>query len=286
MKCARCKKKYDDKLPICPHCGEDSEKAPEKIPLRRRTAFTAVVSVLVAVTVASVICLGVFLVIRRVQKGHYDKGWSLLEKGKPLEAIVEFERAGTYSNARDLNELTYKYCLACQLMEDEDWKAAHDLLCDVRDIDKLFMDTAGKIHYIEHCPQSPVTFSLSQVQSASSAQVPIKNLLGNKIGGIDFLRGWSYSNHGRPDLVSSVTIQTGFTSGIVVSVDNDPQVKREGYGFIVPARGQHFAGATSSFNLDFAVTAVSTIQSPSLPNGGRGYPVFGSLTLTIAVSPK
>lgn len=286
MKCARCKKKYDDELPICPYCGKYSEEAPEKKPLRNRTAFTALVYVSVAVTVASVICLGALLVIRRVQKGHYDKGQALLEKGEPLESIVEFKRAGTYSNARDLHELTYKYCLACQLMEDEDWKEAHDLLCDVQEIDESFLDTAGKIHYIEHCPQSPVTFSLAQIQSVPRSNVQVKNLLGEKVSVISFTRGWSYSNHGRPDLVISLQVGS-FSSGIVLAAGADSRYKGDLSTIIVPSTGQRFETTGSSYNYHFTVSDASIIYRPTLPDGSWGRdPVFGSLILTIAVSPK
>ena len=185
--------------------------------------------------------------------------------------------------------MTDLFAKAMSAMDIEDWKEAHSLFKEVQEKSEEFQNVAGRIHFLEHCPKNPMTFSLRQVQGGSGiCSIPVLNLIGEEIDSLTFSRGWSYDNHGRPDYVGSISIRAGVLSRATICTDNDPRVKEEGSLFVVGRTGAAFDLSGSGLNYQFAITDASVIWRPTgFTDISFGYdPIFGSLSLSITATPK
>jgi hypothetical protein len=156
-------------------------------------------------------------------------------------------------------------------------------------VDNGFQEVAGKIDYIEHCPQSPVSFSLWQLLSKAPnvrfTSVEVRNLIGKKIDSISFMPGWTYTDHGGPNLISTVWISVG--SSTILAASGQSRYQKPGQQFVVARPGVQFSMSDGLRNFHFTVTDASVTQNPALPDGGHGSdPIFASLSLEIEVSPK
>lgn len=231
--------------------------------------------------------LTLFFTNRHYQEQHYQAGQSALANEDYPDAIQEFRKAGGYANARDLTDLIVKYNNAIIDMNGSRWKRAYSLLTAISKKDNGFQDVAGKIDNLEWCPQTPIYFYLtSQSGIPGIHTVAIQNLLGETVGGIRVYGGWSYSNLGAPNLMSTINIMTNSGQSLVLAVQDDPKYHKATSGFIVAANGVQLDLADYRYNYHFVIKSVTNINHPSLPDGGSGNPVFGQMTLEIDVSPR
>jgi hypothetical protein len=328
VRCPKCSKDYDDSFAFCPHCGEITpeptkecpycEKVikaeaikcrycradltkPVKKPRKKRHPTRWLKSQITKkrlVISAAIVVLGVGMffsvlgLVRNYQRGHYQAGQRSLANGDWGDAIDEFQAAGGYSNAKDLSELTEKYSTALRRMDSLEWQEAYRLLKEIEEKDDHFQEVAGKLDYLEHCPDNPLSFSLWQIKNTNNCRIPVNNLLGNQMTTVGVYRGWSYANHGRPDYVGSVRIKLGYPTGgvkgAIVSASDDNRVREEGYLFVLGRPGQTFDLSDGARNYHFVITEASVNGRPTgfsdIDYGND--PIFSSLSFSISVSPK
>lgn len=319
MNCPKCEKEYEDSFAFCPHCGEQTPEPtkdcpycnkvikaeavkcrychsdltkPFKKPKKKRHPLVwvkgnltkkrvAILGLILVLVVA--LSLGALGLLRLSQKGHYKEGQEYLSSQKYYEAAEEFKQAGGYSNASDLAFLTTTYNQALVDMGGHQWQEAYELLKEVRDKGGEFQEVAGKIDYIERCPQTPVYYSLN----SNSTSVKVNNLLGEEIGAVGISPAWTYSNHSSPNLISTVRLTVSPGGGITLAASGQSRYQKDGYTLLVPGVGQQFDLDASQLHYHFIVSNVGTISRPNLGDGGYGNdPVFSRLSLTIEVSPR
>ncbi|MBU4218493.1 MAG: serine/threonine protein kinase [Actinobacteria bacterium] len=234
------------------------------------------------------------------QKKHYLAGSEALDAWEYDTAINEFKQAGGYEDAeymvdkaesekKQAEETERKYVDAVNYMTQGQWQQANTLLSDIEAVaGKGYKDIAGRMDYIENCPQTPVRFSVPDyvnVHNSWCGSIPVNNLLGEQIAEVSVYRGANWDE--RPDFFINYSLYASNESyeetGVVLATCDYADIHKEGVGFVILGRGKQFNLEAGNWNYQFTIVDFSV--TTSFPASDM-YPAIRSLVLEFVIGLK
>lgn len=153
----------------------------------------------------------------RDQKASYDAGAVAFARGDFNAAKQQFLAAGAYKDAPSRaaqadqeNTLLALYNSGQGYLKASQWREAYAAFQQIQRIRTTYKDVNEIVRHLETDVANPVTIDLyavlNQGNGYKTGAIPINNLIGKPLAYIVILRSFSYSNLGRPDLVSSFRV--------------------------------------------------------------------------------
>lgn len=225
-----------------------------------------------------------------VKREHYERGMSAYRKDDFSTAIIEFEAAKDYDNAKIMlrrakagpNNLVL-YNEAMLAIDEDDYERAFGNFSDILETDYGFKDVADMVKIMKALPASPLIINLESISATGNHSAEVKSYSGEELCVIYADAIWTYENHDRKDLISSIDLllfDNSFNSSVVtMSATDDSQFYKEDQDlFIVPEAGAIYDLQVGNWFYQIYIDEVQVIWEPVLSAEFFGSdPIFSAL---------